>query len=43
VQHAVPRDGLTRSMVTDLDGFTAASSVRRPLQRQFNANLVWRF
>lgn len=43
VQHALPRDRLSLSTVTDLDGFTAASGLRRPVQRQVNANLVWRF
>lgn len=43
VQQAVPPDSETRSTVTDLDGFTASSVLHRPVQRQLNANLVWRF
>ena len=43
VQQAFPPESETRSTVTDVDGFTASSTLYRPVQRQLNANLVWRF
>lgn len=43
VQQAFPPESETRGTVTDLDGFTASSTLLRPVQRQLNASLVLRF
>ena len=43
VQQALPREQQTTQSITDDDGLAASSTLWRPLQRQFNAHLVWRF
>lgn len=43
VQQLLPRDAQTRQSLSDDDGLVASSTLWRPLQRQFNAQLVWRF
>jgi outer membrane receptor for ferrienterochelin and colicins len=43
VQQVLPRDAQTTQSLSDDDGLVASSTLWRPVQRQFNAHLVWRF